>query len=151
MSDSPVDQPAPEPLAPWQPPEPPRRRGLPPVAIALLVAVVLVGGLAAWFFTRDTTSVLEDAVATCDPSSGATIGDDGNTLTFDHKGEEDILGLDFIDVACILDAVDAPASVLSHMDQTTSLDGRQTESWDGLTIAWSYHPDRGMDGVITVD
>ena len=34
---------------------------------------------------------------------------------------------------------------------TTSIDGRQTESWDGITIEWSYHPDRGSDMVITLE
>jgi hypothetical protein len=37
------------------------------------------------------------------------------------------------------------------MNQTTSLDGRQTETWDDITVSFSYHTDRGMGSVLTID
>jgi hypothetical protein len=81
----------------------------------------------------------------------AVVGDGGLSLTIDNKGEEDYLGgLSYESMMCIFERLDAPTAAIAHMQQTTSMDGRQTESWDDLEVSWSYHPDRGMDSVITV-
>ncbi|MEV4689436.1 hypothetical protein [Microbacterium sp. LWH3-1.2] len=93
---------------------------------------------------------LADAVDDCG-STGMELGDEDRTLVIDVKGEDDLGGATYEQQACILAALDVPASVDSHIGQTTSMDGRQTESWDGITIEWSYHPDRGSDMVITLD
>lgn len=98
--------------------------------------------------------ILTKAVGRCGQADSKwfIIADEGLSLTFDNKGKEDYLGgAAFQDIECVLDVLEAPAAVLSHMGQTTSMDGRQEESWDGITVAWSYHPDRGMDGVVTVE
>jgi hypothetical protein len=97
-------------------------------------------------------AVLSGAVKSCGLSSatGLELGDGGTSLTFDMKGKDDSSGASIDDVACIFARLDMPSAVLSHIDQTTSMDGRQTETWDNLTVSWSYHPDRGLDGVLTV-
>ena len=98
--------------------------------------------------------VLTDALDLCGVSSsaaGVDLGDDGTTLTIDNKGDDDYVGVSDTDLFCIIAALDPPSAVTSHMGQTTSMDGRQTETWDGITAAWSYHPDRGMDSVFTVE
>ncbi|GAA1250675.1 hypothetical protein GCM10009588_31870 [Microbacterium phyllosphaerae] len=82
---------------------------------------------------------------------GTTLADEDRTLTIDVRGEEDSNGATYEAQACILRELDTPSSVISHLEQTTSMDGRQTESWDGITAAWSYHPDRGSDMVITLE
>lgn len=97
-------------------------------------------------------SMFENVVDQCgaDPDY-ATVSDGGETLTVDHSGDEDFgFGVSNTELWCIVDALDAPTSVVSHMEQTTSLDGRQTESWDEIEVSWSYHPDRGMDSVWTI-
>ncbi|MFF1875631.1 hypothetical protein [Kitasatospora herbaricolor] len=83
-------------------------------------------------------------------STDAELADDGYTLTVNGQGNDDYSGLQIDDEACILDALKAPSAVVSHVDQTTSMDGRQTETWGDVTMAWSYHPDRGLDAVFTV-
>lgn len=97
-------------------------------------------------------AILGDAVDTCKVANatGFLLGDGGMTLTFDMKGKDQSTGAAMTDIACVLAELDVPTSVVSHMDQTTSMDGRQSESWENLEVSWSYHPDRGMDGVITV-
>ncbi|WP_098469605.1 hypothetical protein [Serinibacter salmoneus] len=97
-------------------------------------------------------AVLTDAVAACGSASapGITLGDDGQSLTFDMQGEDELTGANVIDVYCLFSALEMPASVDSHIGQTTSMDGRQSATWGNLEIQWSYHPDRGLDGVITV-
>ena len=43
-----------------------------------------------------------------------------------------------------------PDAVVSQMDSTTSLQGRQTASWDGTDASWTYHPDNGLDLILTL-
>jgi len=70
------------------------------------------------------------------------------TMTINNVGKKDGgYGLDATTMWCVIDALGAPSSATSHMEQTTSMDGRQTESWDDIEVSWSYHPDRGMDSV----
>lgn len=134
------------------------RRWLLPVAAGVAgVALGVAGTLAApALLTRgQDSSALPDALSTCGvtaatPTNGFVLGDDDRTLTFDNKGEEDLVGASTDDVLCVLGALHVPSSVLSHVEQTTSVDGRQQETWDGITLSWTYHPDRGLDGVVTV-
>lgn len=130
-----------------------------PVVTGVIGLVVGAGGMAAIGAGQAAaartaqSAVLTDAVETCDLAGDPwfVVADEGSTLTFDNKGEDQLTGGALEDLVCVLDALEAPSSVLSHMGQTTSMDGRQEESWDGITVAWSYHPDRGMDGVVTVE
>ena len=95
--------------------------------------------------------VFRDAIGECDADrSFAIVGDGGLTLTIDAKGGDDYQGLNNVDLWCIVLELGAPASAIAHMEQTTSMDGRQTESWDEIEVSWSYHPDRGMDSVWTI-
>ncbi|WP_350348659.1 hypothetical protein ABIQ69_01645 [Agromyces sp. G08B096] len=94
------------------------------------------------------SELFRGAVRACGANqSYALVEDDGRTLTLEHEGEEDSAGLDASEVWCIVEELDAPAAVISHMEQTTSMDGRQSEAWDNIEVSWSYHPDRGMDSV----
>lgn len=125
------------------------------------VAGVIVGALlvlTAGFLLQVTaqagaSSVLADALESCgvDESADAELGDGGLTLTVNMRGEDEIGGLEYLEASCIVDALNPPAAVTSHIEQTTSMDGRQSESWDQFSISWSYHPDRGLDYVLTVD
>jgi hypothetical protein len=123
------------------------------VGVALGAAGVLGAGAIGDRVSGDA-SRLPDALGACEADNTATsgflLGDGDRSLTFDSRGEEDATGADAAVVLCVLGALDVPSSVLSHVEQTTSLDGRQTETWDDVTLAWSYHPDRGLDGVVTV-
>lgn len=92
----------------------------------------------------------DNAVSACGYPSGIEVADEGGTLTFDHEGEEDFGGADILDIGCVLGSLGMPERVATHMNQTTSMDGRQTETWDQFEIQWSYHPDRGMDGVVSL-
>jgi hypothetical protein len=103
---------------------------------------------------EDQKDTLRSAVRRCISSgnkSFAVLADRRTTLTLEQKGKDDYLGgISATELWCVIDRLDAPAAVVSHMEQTTSLDGRQTEVWDGFEASWSFHPDRGMDTVITI-
>jgi hypothetical protein len=93
------------------------------------------------------TSVLQLAADRCDVDGA--IGDDGSSLELDMEGEDFGSGeLSYADVACVLEELDVPDSVVSKMDSTRSIDGRQTEDWDGIEANWTYHPDDGLDVIL---
>lgn len=94
----------------------------------------------------------EDAARRCGLTGVVEIADEGKTMIVDGAGEEVGSGdVDFTDLDCIIEAVDAPASVVELMYQTRSLDGRQSADWDDVTASWSYHPDDGLDIIFELD
>lgn len=98
------------------------------------------------------SSLFEDALNKCGASSKATVEDDGRTLILDMRGSKSLSGtLTATETYCVLDALDVPTSVKSLMDTTRALDGRQTGSWGDIEASWSYHPDQGLDIVLTLD
>lgn len=147
-----TEQPAPS-SAPA--PAPSRRAWLLPTATGLgglVVGVALMAGIPALLDGSGQSSVLTDAYEACDLhyKQGIEIADGGRSITFDMKGEADSRGADVADIACVFAGLEMPSAVSSHIDQTTSMDGRQTETWGDVTVSWSYHPDRGLDGVLTL-
>ncbi len=95
---------------------------------------------------------LTDALTACEAldASGVTFAEDGQSLNFDDKGEEDFLGGDFADLQCIIENLNAPSTVMARMYQTTSSMGVQEADWDGISATWTYHPDRGLDANIEI-
>lgn len=95
------------------------------------------------------TNVLEEAVAGCEleDTYGVDLGDEGQSLSMSGEGNESS-GVGFEDMHCVFEAVDMPDGVLTRIDTTRALDGRQTAGWDGLEASWGYHPDSGLNIVI---
>ena len=150
-------------------PRPPRPAWVLPLitgVVGLLVGAGLVGGsiavgslvakaqhdsrvsAAAKSEKRVFTRALADCGLADDDDS--KIADGGYTLTLDQQGEEDFSGISIEAFICLEDSIKMPESVKAHVAQTTSMDGRQTESWGKITFSWSYHPDRGVDSVYTL-
>lgn len=129
------------------------RRGY--IVIAVLVVLVLVGVF--WFNGRNKSTAgapstgsntqLAAAATTC--GVAANLKDGGTTLTLDTKGNDDATGDDIVDVACVLTAIKTPQSVIADIDATRALDGRQEATWDGFAASWRYHPDSGVQMIIT--
>lgn len=130
------------------------------------VAVVLIAAaVGATFMVRAATAgpTITEAFETCGEvglveDDGATIILEGygDTLT-ELVGEDDelhdamtTLGLASTeDQACVLNELEVPMSVASHMSSTRALDGTQTDSWDGYEASWTYHPDDGLNLTVT--
>lgn len=80
-----------------------------------------------------------------------TVADDSSYLTIDtnpynQKGGDSRLieaGLDHIET--LNKALGLPDWLYEEMLKTRALDGRQKESFDNVTVTWSYHPDQGME------
>lgn len=94
--------------------------------------------------------LLTSAFESCGGPEGIEVTDAGRTMLFDVEGDDEYSGASIDDLACMLFDLDIPDSTIANMEQTTSMDGRQSDEWDDFGITWSYHPDRGLDGVITV-
>lgn len=87
---------------------------------------------------------LESAAQGCNLKVGGTanLGDGGLTL---------VLGAPMLWTmqSCILTALDVPDAVLAHMRATRALDGMQSDSWGTVKATWTYHPDDGLDLILT--
>lgn len=122
------------------------KSGLMKVGAFFVVALLGVGGFFI-FSSAKADARLSEALTLCGAldASGVTFAEDGQSLNFDDKGKEDLFGGDFSDLQCIIEGLGAPSTVLARMYQTTSSMGVQDAEWDGISISWTYHPDRGMD------
>ncbi len=142
---------------------PPTRRWLAPFLVAAAV-VVVTGGIALVAGTAGTpvagkavprqvdllnvTTDLNKAYAAC--GATGTLADDDHTLLVDMKGEDYGSGTaSLADMRCVLGELDVPQSVLGQMGSTRALDGMQTATWDDYSVSWTYHPDDGLDLIIT--
>lgn len=87
-------------------------------------------------------------------------GDAGMTLILDGEGKDDRKLIDgevttvgeklaIEDIGCTLGGIGTPDSIVAMMEGTRAMDGRQTQTADGYSYTWSYHPDTGLDIIIT--
>ena len=128
------------------------RIGAAGLGLGLVVGVVgslLVASLAGGIGSIALGSPMTDAAATCEIKDNPwiTVGDEGRSVSMKSSGEESA-GADFEDVACVLLELKTPDSIISRIDSTRALDGRQTGTWDDYSASWGYHPDNGLDIVI---
>ncbi|MPZ14296.1 MAG: hypothetical protein GEU73_07705 [Chloroflexi bacterium] len=132
------------------------------VAVVALLAMSACGGgeaVDAATTTEPTQTRFERALDFVGPpttdsltgreSDEAVLGDGGYTLILDHKGERDRHGMSMENIAEVLALLDVPDSVVAQMDGTRAMDGRQSAEWDGITATWQYHPDSGLDLILT--
>jgi hypothetical protein len=139
--------------------QPAKRRKALLVAVGAATAVLLLGvGIAATLRGGESPadgpaqkkqSRLAAASEQCSSSASARLGDDDRTLTLRGNGKESA-GLAYNVLECFWRALDVPDSVVAEIEATRALDGRQTGDWDGMHASWSYHPDSGLQMVITL-
>lgn len=83
----------------------------------------------------------------CDDSF-ATLATDGSFLEIDTNPYDidDYFDMDaYTAIENVNEALGLPESVLSKMNATRALDGRQSHTGDGIEVSWSYHPDNGLE------
>jgi hypothetical protein len=128
-------------------PPPKKRTGLIIGASAAAITIIIILIIAVGAQQSPFPAALDSCAV---DTTYATLGDSDNTLVIDMEGEAEF-GMTYDDVSCILDALNIPDSTLERMGQTSSLDGSVEDSWDGISASWTYHPDRGMDVILTRD
>lgn len=144
-------------------PRPPRTRLWAPLAV--VIAATVVGAIiTVVVLTTDskkstsagtnplqvglvTEAPLKKASAEC---AAGTLADENETLVIDMAGEDYGSGTaTFADIECVLDELAAPQSIVAKMGSTRALDGMQTADWSGYEATWTYHPDDGLDLILT--
>lgn len=106
--------------------------------ITLIVAIWLtVGGV-------DLDKV-ESACEVGEAPEIVRVGDDGDSLTVGSIGQSS-----YVDAAsnCVLAELNAPDSVMAKVLETNANQGRQSDSWDGVEVSWTYHPDDGLQLIV---
>jgi hypothetical protein len=100
-----------------------------------------------------SSSPLAQAIKVCLPGGSGSyqLGDGDATLIIDGHGSKDTSGMPVTDEACVLSELHVSSAVTAQMDGTTAMQGRQTGHWSGYTATWTYHPDNGLDIIITCD
>lgn len=114
------------------------------IPVAIVAVVILLFVLAA---PKNPFPSAIDACGVSDGNSYIYIGDNGKTLLMDGEGEESA-GAPSADVWCVLQELNVPDSTVARMEKTSSLMGVVSDSWDGISADWSYHPDNGFDVVL---
>lgn len=117
------------------------------VPVAIVAVIILIFVLAA---PKNPFPSALDACGISDDDSYIYIGDSGKSLLMDGEGETSY-GAPSSDVWCVLEALDVPESTVAQMEKTSSLMGVVSDSWDGISAEWTYHPDNGFDVVLTFD
>lgn len=93
---------------------------------------------------------LADAYDLCNVAdTGGELADQQTTLILDTQGDDDISGVGYATVACVLSQLGTPERVTQTMDSARALDGRLIDSWDSFSASWSYHPDTGLNLLIS--
>lgn len=87
-------------------------------------------------------------------SSYASVAADGSYLLIDtnprdyddYSDDDAVKGLYYAIVSLGL-----PDSLIQKMSSTRALDGRQSEEYDDLEVSWSYHPDKGLEVLFSLE
>ena len=122
-------------------------------AVCLLLLLTGCGGATASAPASTTPSQTKIWTArhACDldGSAYAPLGDSTHTITMQGAPQYSSAGLTWDQQQCVLGKVGAPDSVTGEMLQTRALDGMQKGSWDGFSASWTYHPDHGLEIILT--
>ncbi|MGO1267532.1 DUF2510 domain-containing protein [Microbacterium gubbeenense] len=78
------------------------------------------------------------------------VEDNGRTLLVSTKpADDDPLGISALVLDCVYAELDTPSRVSEVISSTRALDGRQTATWDSYSASWGYHPDNGLDLIVS--
>jgi len=88
---------------------------------------------------------LELAQQHCDSGKvGTQVADDKKTLII-RAVDPTSTSLTVPELACILAELKTTSAVVSHIEMTSALDGRQEDHWGKYKAFWTYHSDRGLN------
>lgn len=135
-----------------------RKKGKTHVLIIGIPALVMVAAIVLLFVLRDGSATNKKGPdfkalyeAHCE-MAWAEVGEDGSYLRIDtNPYDEEDNGLAYVGAYRAIQAVNGelklPDYILTDMGNTTGADGKQSEAFAelGVTVSWSYHPDKGLE------
>lgn len=86
-----------------------------------------------------------DACAGGEGAATLSGGDGGKTIVIDTGSKSGSVE----GVQCVWAFIGTPQSIIASVASTTAMAGTQRATADGLSYSWSYHPDNGLNMVIT--
>jgi hypothetical protein len=119
------------------------------LALAAVAALSGCGGAASLASTTKATPVappIHDALVACSNLLVKHEGDAGHSVHLGTKGSDKVT---IEEMACVLNGLDIPDAVVSQIDKTTAMQGVQTATWGEFSAKWTYHPDNGLDIIVT--
>jgi hypothetical protein len=91
---------------------------------------------------------LESALTECEHEAARAdaiiVVDEGSTILIRGAKEDD-----WTQVGCVLAGLDAPRSLISSIEATNALMGRQSKEEGDYSYEWSYSATNGLEMVIT--
>jgi hypothetical protein len=87
-----------------------------------------------------------DACRAEDSKNTMQLDDDGATIVVDTGSKYGSIA----GVTCVWSHLNTPSSVTAKVASTTAMQGQQSATQDGIGYSWSYHPDNGLNMVITL-
>jgi hypothetical protein len=146
----------------YPPPPVPANRRPAWLGVAIAAVVALACSAIGFFLGRDSATPdpseaasaaagadrLRSAFEACrdeDPDGTLSLQDDGSTIVVATLSEYgDTSGMD-----CVLAELDTPSSITAQIGRTTAMMGVQDAEHNGLSFSWTYHPDNGVNMVIS--
>lgn len=119
--------------------------------LPIILGVVAVIAVALFLLLRGPSKEGPDFKAiynTYCSSTYATVGSDGSYLSIDtnpYDLDDYIVSGSLQAIIDVNSALGLPDYVLNDMGSTTALMGRQTATFDDVTVSWSFHPDKGLE------
>lgn len=119
------------------------------IVSVVVVAAALIASVGFFLLTRKDER-LANAMKSCSAELFFVLSEDHKSISFDDRGQDEIAGGDFLDLKCVINALNAPSTIWERMTTTTALMGSQDGDWDGIKVTWTYHPDNGLDCYISL-
>ena len=105
-----------------------------------------------FLFSADTGPDLEEIYNDHCQAVWADVASDGSYLVVDTNPYDwDDEGVAYVEAYYAIEIINnelgLPSYLFEDMGTTTSLDGKQTETFEdlGISVSWRYHPDRGLE------
>lgn len=145
-------QPTPQQAAPQQPVKRMKRVSVP---VAGLVAMAVFDVLGGFFLLGFLVNVLGSA-STASSVDFSQVADKCGNQSAMMSGDDDSLSADItydgIDgtkankaYECLVNELGIPSSTANKIDNTRTLDGMQSDTWDKIKVTWSYSADMDSD------
>lgn len=100
--------------------------------------------------TTPASNAILDALRECGPARAYTLADENRSAIVEVSTGYDA-DQELEEAQCFIKAVGFSDADLALVNNTTALAGQQEATIDGYTMSWSYHPDNGLNMVITAD
>lgn len=117
--------------------------------VVVVVAVILVSRLGGGK-TADMKAVYDSLDS---PGLYVTLSSDEKSISIDTNPfdiedyyDEDSWTL----VEDVNEGLGLPDSILDEMEHTSAMDGRISREYDGISVSWKYHPDKGLQVVYSL-